>query len=57
MSDRLRATASGSGASAPAVPAPKIAGGSTISQQLAKILLLSTERNLFRKGQELVLTK
>jgi monofunctional biosynthetic peptidoglycan transglycosylase len=57
VSERLRATASGSGASAPAVPAPKIAGGSTISQQLAKNLLLSTERNLFRKGQELVLTK
>ena len=57
VSERLRATASGSGASAPAVPTPKIAGGSTISQQLAKNLLLSTERNLFRKGQELVLTK
>ena len=35
---------------------PKVIGGSTISQQLAKNLLLSGERNLLRKGQELVLT-
>jgi len=33
----------------------KIVGGSTITQQLAKNLLLSGERNLLRKGQELVL--
>jgi monofunctional biosynthetic peptidoglycan transglycosylase len=37
--------------------APKIYGGSTITQQLAKILLLSGERSLLRKGQELVLTQ
>ncbi len=36
--------------------APKIVGGSTITQQLAKNLFLSGERNLLRKGQELVLT-
>jgi len=35
---------------------PKIVGGSTISQQLAKNLLLSGERTLLRKGQELMLT-
>ncbi len=42
---------------APARPkAPKIVGGSTITQQLAKNLLLSGERSLLRKGQEFVLT-
>jgi monofunctional biosynthetic peptidoglycan transglycosylase len=35
---------------------PKIVGGSTISQQLAKNLFLSGERTLVRKGQELELT-
>jgi monofunctional biosynthetic peptidoglycan transglycosylase len=34
----------------------KVVGGSTISQQLAKNLLLSGERTVLRKGQELVLT-
>jgi len=36
--------------------APKIVGGSTITQQLAKNLFLSGERTLLRKGQEIVLT-
>lgn len=39
-----------------AKPSPKIVGGSTITQQLAKNLFLSGERTLLRKGQELVLT-
>ena len=36
--------------------APKVVGGSTVTQQLAKNLFLSGERTLLRKGQELVLT-
>jgi monofunctional biosynthetic peptidoglycan transglycosylase len=42
------------GVRAPA--APKVVGGSTITQQLAKNLFLSGERNFLRKGQELVLS-
>lgn len=51
-------TAASPSHAAPARPlrSPKVVGGSTISQQLAKNLLLSGERNLLRKGQELVLT-
>jgi len=37
------------------VRAPRIRGGSTITQQLAKNLLLSPERSYVRKGQEFVL--
>lgn len=42
-------------ASGKPVRAPKLRGGSTITQQLAKNLLLSGERTLVRKGQELML--
>ncbi|MBA2721927.1 MAG: transglycosylase domain-containing protein [Methylibium sp.] len=63
-SDRLRAqaqatqsrlAASGRTVAARPAPAPRIVGGSTITQQLAKNLLLSSERSLARKGQEFVL--
>ena len=40
----------------PVARPPKIVGGSTITQQLAKNVLLSGERTLLRKGQEIVLT-
>jgi monofunctional biosynthetic peptidoglycan transglycosylase len=51
-----RAARATAGKTAPAAKAPKIVGGSTITQQLAKNLLLSGERTLLRKGQEFVLT-
>jgi monofunctional biosynthetic peptidoglycan transglycosylase len=52
---RQRPRPAGRAQFAPAKP-PKIVGGSTITQQLAKNLLLSGERTLLRKGQEMVLT-
>ena len=43
-------------AGVPKPATPKVVGGSTITQQLAKNLFLSGERNFVRKGQELLLS-
>ena len=55
VSQALQAAASG--ASAPPPVQAKVVGASTISQQLAKNLLLSGERTLLRKGQEFLFTQ
>ena len=55
-SKNTRAQQQAAQASAARSSAPKIVGGSTITQQLAKNLLLSGERTWARKAQEFVLT-
>ena len=56
QAERRSPVAAAPGKLAKPKPEPKVVGGSTISQQLAKNLLLSGERNLARKAQEFVLT-
>ena len=55
-SKNTRAQQQAAQASASRSSTPKIVGGSTITQQLAKNLLLSGERTWARKAQEFVLT-
>lgn len=43
------------GGEAPRLRAPRVVGGSTITQQLAKNLFLGPERNVVRKAQELAI--
>lgn len=53
---RQAAKASGDDSDEAAFVMPALHGGSTITQQLAKNLLLSGQRSFMRKGQELMLT-
>jgi monofunctional biosynthetic peptidoglycan transglycosylase len=58
LNERAQQRAAKSNKPAPEKPVatPRIRGGSTITQQLAKNLFLSAERNFLRKGQEFAIT-